>query len=108
MEQTEFWRQAPPPQLYSRQQRQTDSRSDCDPRGIDARLRNRRFYVYEVDPVGLGGLLQGSLYDTQGNQRPDLRHQHGGVLEMVCEASELSRHQCKNSCDLARGVQSQL
>ena len=41
-------------------------------------------------------------------QRPDVRHQHGGVLEMVGEACELSGRQCQNPGHAAGGVRDDL
>ena len=42
------------------------------------------------------------------DQRPDVRDQHGGVLEMVVEAGELSGHQCEDSRHAAGGVRHDL
>ena len=46
-------------------------------------VRHRRLCLHEVDAVGLGELPQGPLHHDSGDRRPDVRDQHGGVVEMV-------------------------
>ena len=88
MEPPEFRRQAASPQLCARQQRQAVRRSRCRARGaggID--VRHRRLCLHEVDAVRLGELSEGPLHHAAGDRRPDVRHQHGGILEVVGEAA---------------------
>ena len=54
---------------------------------------------------GWEGYVQGCLHDDPSDQRPDVRHLHGGVLEMVVEACELSGDECEDSRYAAGGVQ---
>ena len=49
---------------------------------------HRRLCLHEVDAVGLGELRQGQLHDDSADRRPDVRDQHGGVVEMVGQAGE--------------------
>ena len=62
-------------------------------------VRHRRLCLHEVDAVGLGELRQGPLHHDSRDRRPHVRDQHGGVLEMVGQACELSRDQCKKILD---------
>ena len=51
---------------------------------------------------------QGPLHHAAGDRRPDVRHQHDGVLEVVGEAVELSGDQCADSRHRARSVRHDL
>ena len=94
----EFRWQAASAQFRARQQRQADRGSHREPRRrINAGLRHRRFCLHEVDPVRLGELRQGPLHHDSRDRRPHVRDQHGGVLEMVGQACELSRDKCQRS-----------
>ena len=63
----------------------------------DAGLRRRWNYLHEVDPIGLGELRKRSLHDDSADRRPDVRHLHGGVVEMARQTVELCGRKCENS-----------
>ena len=57
---------------------------------------------------GWENYVKDPLHHDSADQRPDVRDQHGGVLEMVGEAGELSGDQCQNPRHVAGSVQHHL